>query len=306
MKLVLSSGNLASVSREDAPGNAQSYSFTYDAYGNALSTLVGTPGQSGAVSLMAYAYGAKNGPLLRRTYGNGDAVSFTYDALGRAKTTTYDDGRTLTYTYTGDGQGVLGNNMFAYCLNCPIIGTDATGCFSEFFSKLGKKIKKVANSAIDYLEENLSKVDFTLTTGVSANLSTGIFTWNPQVSITLDTKGNVEMQGSYKSGGISTGDNGVGISVFQAVTNAPSAEKINGPSAQLGGSAPIPKTPISANADLLLLPDDKANRTYHGVMTGIGFPASAPEFHAIWGETEPIAKFNYYNLARDFVDWAWR
>ena len=39
-----------------------------------------------------------------QTSGNGNAVSFTYDILGRAKTTTYSDGRVLTYTYTGDGE----------------------------------------------------------------------------------------------------------------------------------------------------------------------------------------------------------
>ena len=32
------------------------------------------------------------------------AVDFTYDILGRTKTAVYSDGRTLTYTYTGDGQ----------------------------------------------------------------------------------------------------------------------------------------------------------------------------------------------------------
>ena len=32
-------------------------------------------------------------------------------------------------SYASTGQGVLGNNMFAYCLNNPIIYTDTTGCY---------------------------------------------------------------------------------------------------------------------------------------------------------------------------------
>ena len=49
-------------------------------------------------------HGAQNGLLTSQAYGNGDSVSFTYDNLGRVKTTTYSDGRILTYRYTGDGQ----------------------------------------------------------------------------------------------------------------------------------------------------------------------------------------------------------
>ena len=81
---------------------SQIYRFAYDGFGNSTGISIGT-GNNARV-LVSYEYGAHNGLLTKQTYGNGDAVSFTYDILGRAKTTTYSDGRVLTYTYTGDGQ----------------------------------------------------------------------------------------------------------------------------------------------------------------------------------------------------------
>ena len=80
----------------------QSYTFAYDAFGNTTSISVGSGAD--AIALAAYNYGANNGLLTSQTYGNSDSVSFTYDNLGRVKTTTYSDGRVLTYRYTGDGQ----------------------------------------------------------------------------------------------------------------------------------------------------------------------------------------------------------
>ena len=90
-------GSLSSVRRTDSEDSAQTYSFTYDGFGNMLSAMVGDR------TLATYTYGSGNGLLTRQTYGNGDTVSFTYDDLGRTKTAAYDDGRVLTYTYNGEG-----------------------------------------------------------------------------------------------------------------------------------------------------------------------------------------------------------
>ena len=93
---------------------SQSYTFTYDAFGN-MKTV-----KAGSYTLASYTYGSKNGPLTKQTYGNGATVSFAYDNLGRNKTTTYSGGRTLTYAYTGDGQlysikdSTLGKYVYTY------------------------------------------------------------------------------------------------------------------------------------------------------------------------------------------------
>ena len=92
-----SSGNLSSVKRTNNASSEQTYSFTYDAFGNMTALKVGTK------TLATYTYGAGNGLLMSQTYANGDSVSFTYDNLGRTKTATYSDGRVLTYVYNGEG-----------------------------------------------------------------------------------------------------------------------------------------------------------------------------------------------------------
>ncbi len=92
------SGNLNSVKRSDSAADAQTYSFTYDSFGNMLTLKVGSK------VLATYSYNPNNGQLNRQTYGNGDSVSYTYDSLGRTKTVTFSDGRVMTYTYNGEGR----------------------------------------------------------------------------------------------------------------------------------------------------------------------------------------------------------
>lgn len=93
-----SDGNLGTVKRTDSTGKTQTYSFTYDGFGNMQSLKVGDK------TLATYSYNPDNGLLAKQTYGNGDSVSFTYDTLGRTKTVTFADGRVMTYTYNGEGR----------------------------------------------------------------------------------------------------------------------------------------------------------------------------------------------------------
>ena len=97
MQYTYDKGNLSSVQRTNN-FKSQSYSFTYDNFGNMLTAAVG----GRTLSTNTYLYGT--GLLNQQTYGNGDVVSFTYDKLGRTKTATYDDGRVLTYVYNGEGR----------------------------------------------------------------------------------------------------------------------------------------------------------------------------------------------------------
>ena len=90
-------GNLTSIQRTNN-FKSQSYSFTYDNFGNMLTAAVG----GRTLSTNTYLY--DTGLLSQQTYGNGDVVSFTYDKLGRTKTATYDDGRVLKYVYNGEGR----------------------------------------------------------------------------------------------------------------------------------------------------------------------------------------------------------
>lgn len=116
-----SSGNLSSVQRTNSANASQTYSFTYDAFGNMTSLKVGSQ------TLATYTYGSGNGLLMSQTYANGDSVSFTYDNLGRTKTATYSDGRVLTYTYNGEGSlhsvtETNGNSTVTYLYTYDSIG----------------------------------------------------------------------------------------------------------------------------------------------------------------------------------------
>ena len=93
-----SSGNLSKVTRTDSNSKAQTYSFTYDSFGNMLTLSVGSQ------KLATYTYGTGNGLLTTQTYGNDAMVSFEYNKLNQLEKATYPDGRTMTYTYTPDGQ----------------------------------------------------------------------------------------------------------------------------------------------------------------------------------------------------------
>ena len=86
MQYTYDKGNLSSVQRTNN-FKSQSYSFTYDNFGNMLTAAVG----GRTLSTNTYLYGT--GLLNQQTYGNGAVVSYTYDKLGRTKTATYDDGR---------------------------------------------------------------------------------------------------------------------------------------------------------------------------------------------------------------------
>ena len=75
----------------------QVYSFTYDSFGNTTSISVG------ARLLAEYTYAAKNGSLLRRSYGNGAYSDYTYDILGRVTRMTTSSGDDYRYVYNAAG-----------------------------------------------------------------------------------------------------------------------------------------------------------------------------------------------------------
>lgn len=101
-------GNLSSVERTDIGSSVkQTYNFTYDAWGN-VSSVSGS---------LAGTLGVKN-PLRYRGYVYDNETGFYY-----LKSRYYDPeiGRFLNADeYPSTGQGVLGNNMFAYCKNNPL------------------------------------------------------------------------------------------------------------------------------------------------------------------------------------------
>ena len=92
--------------------------YTYDAWGKLLSTIT-DPNNDDAADLGLY------NPLRYRGY-----VYDPESALYYLQSRYYDPelGRFINAdAFASTGQGILGNNMFAYCLNNPVIHADAGG-----------------------------------------------------------------------------------------------------------------------------------------------------------------------------------
>ena len=119
-----SKGNLHEITRsyiKDGQEKTQTYTLDYDPFGNTTSIKVGTK------VLASYTYGNTDGLLKERIYSNGHKVETTLYYL---QSRYYDPemGRFINAdAFASTGQGVLGNNMFAYCGNNPVMYNDALG-----------------------------------------------------------------------------------------------------------------------------------------------------------------------------------
>ena len=82
------------------------YSFTYDAFGNSLSTKVGN------YTLVTNEYNANNGTLSKQTYGNRYSVSYIYDDLDRETARKYNGTTLYKWAYNALGQvGIYTDNV---------------------------------------------------------------------------------------------------------------------------------------------------------------------------------------------------
>ena len=77
--------------------NGFNYNFTYDGFGNRLTTKVGSQ------TLMTNTYGANNGMLTKSTYGNGDYVENVYDSYDRVTGIKYNGTQKFVYSYDANG-----------------------------------------------------------------------------------------------------------------------------------------------------------------------------------------------------------
>ena len=95
-------GNLSAINRDlFLPGGSekfrQTYSFTYDSFGNKTSTKVGN------TTLATYEYAPNNGNLIKTTYGNGNTVELVYDIFDRVVEEKYNGTTKYKYVYNGEG-----------------------------------------------------------------------------------------------------------------------------------------------------------------------------------------------------------
>ena len=112
--------------------------YVYDAYGNVVSITGSAASTIGSIN-----------PFLYRGYYYDHDLELYY-----LNSRYYDPqvGRFINAdSYISTGQGIIGNNMFAYCLNNPVMRVDFCGQFSlpKFFKKIGDGIGELWDTVVD-------------------------------------------------------------------------------------------------------------------------------------------------------------
>lgn len=191
------------------------------------------------------------------------------------------------------GQGILGNNMFAYCNNNSISGFDPCGtcfhrwdCWNDCELCAGK-------SAFRRIKEALSGIPGTYSQGITASVSTGIWALGLQFGVSVDVDGDVEYQWSFY-GGVSTGSPGASLQLYNTITTAPDVTKLRGMGYNIGvGIA----AGAAVTADVVIIPDDENGTTYWGGSAAGGIGGGA-DVHVLWGDTKPFLnlRFNIYDV----------
>ena len=211
-----------------------------------------------------------------------------------------------TYAST-DSSDAISCNVFAYCLNDSVNRSDSDG---------NKSLKDIAKSAIkgfvkhvvkpvnNWNAKQISKLDFTYSTGLGLSGSFGIWNMSGQLGLSIDSGGNVEMQ--YTVGGAVTTESGVSLMNYQTITNAPNVTNLHDDGYQVGASVGVPiyNIPAAAGADINIIPDTDANRTYYGFTSGAGLGTPGMEAHVGWSTTRPVKgiKFNINEIFNSFYD----
>ena len=276
----------------DANGT-QICEYEYDAWGKLLSV---TDMEGNAITSATHP--ANINPIRYRSYYYDVETGLYY-----LQSRYYDPetGRFLNADgVTDGGAGIIGNNLFAYVANNPVNNTDETG---RWIIKNAIKwlAKNVVKPVVKTVQKVLSKINMTYSKGININGSTGFWNFSGQGGISVDTKGNVAIQGSF-SGGATSGTPGISFTGYRTVTNASNIKKLEGPSYQIGGSVGVPiyGVPITAGGDFNIVPDNKSNKTYFGITNNVGFGTPGREFHIDWGETSTIkgSGFNIFTLAK--------
>ena len=264
--------------------------YTYDEWGKVLSitgTLADTVGQINPIRYRGYYYDNETGfYYLQSRY---------YDA---------ETGRFINAdgAIAGVAGEILGYNQFAYCFNNPVNLSDETGNWPEWIKNAAKwTTKNIAKPIVNTAKKLLSKIDRTYSKGYNITLTPSAVIFSFQGGVSIDTKGNVAIQGSF-TGGFTGGSPSASFTTYDTITNAPNIDKLNGFGCNIGGS--IGAYGLTGGAEINIIPDDIRNKTYWGRTTSIGAGVPGGEAHVEFGNTGTINKttFNIFDVVNNFFD----
>ena len=195
--------------------------------------------------------------------------------------------------YVSTGQGLLGNNMFAYCNNDPVNRVDPAGCWGEDLLK--QIFNNVIYPASEIMESVLSHFNGTLSIGGALTISLGVVVINYQYSLAIDTSGDMVWQYTQGNGG--GAGMGVSFTLFAMTTNVPSVDDLQGIGYQSGGSI---SDALCIGGDRIVIPNKDKNQVYTGSDINIGISSPGFEVHVIRGETiNNSGKTNIFELIRE-------
>jgi RHS repeat-associated protein len=264
-------------------GNGQEFvRYTYDAWGKLLS-VDGT-----ATNLCFY------NPLRYRGYVYDEETGLYYL---QSRYYNPEMGRFINGdNYPSTGQGLTGNNMFAYCGNNPVNRADPSGArwFSGFWNDFWNDAK---NQLEKQKKKAASNPDITATIG--GTLSGALFiAGSISGGVTADTKGNVGLSLNLNGGG---GFPNISAGIFGSVNNAPTISDQAGLGTAVGASGG--PWVIAAGCDYNILINQVNNCIYHGLTltATYGIFPTIVEVHGEAGYTL-VRGVNIFDVAISIAD----
>ena len=176
---------------------------------------------------------------------------------------------------------MLGNNMFAYCNNNPIVFSDTGGCARVPCTTY---INDGSAGCGESPETEEDCYPGTSSVGISANLGVGPWIWGIQGFITVDANSNAAVQYSLWGGmfgGAKANQFSGSLTPMVMITNAAGYQALEGKGFQIGASF------VGGSIDYVGMLDATGQEIlYHGVAVGYG--ATLPDFHVTGGTTKTL------------------
>ena len=265
----------------DASGNVV-VMYYYNAWGEIIDCVDNTTVELSSIN-----------PITYRSYYNDNIVGMDMYYLN-SRYYLADWGRFISAdSVTDAGAEELGYNLFVYAANNPVNNSDPSG---NWIIKDAIKwvTKNVVKPVVDSIKNSLAKTNKTYSCGINLSGTPSAFSFNAQIGLSADTKGNIAIQKAY-NGGVTGGKPGASLSGYRMRTNAPSINKLEGPGAQTGGTVGV--SHLVVGVDFNIIPDELENKTYFGITETIGIGTNGAELHIEWGETESLneTRFNVFD-----------